>query len=414
VAVEPLPRTQPKPARRSRRPGARGRASDYSSLRRPEPKNAWEKLLRSLRPPRRLKFTREGKYFLGITLGVGFAAINTGNNLLYLLLGMLLSLIVLSGVMSELSLRDLNVVRRLPTRAQVGRAHLVEIEVFNRKKRIPSYAIEVEDLRAGQPADKRCFFLKISPNSAQVAAYRRSPQRRGRDCHVGFRIATRFPFGLFEKSREVPCEGELIIYPAVDALRLRSEAGGRRLGGTGLSGRGSGDEVFGLRPMREGDDPRDIYWRKSTLLDQLVLRERARETRPDIELVLEVRRPPESGEDWGSQFERRIRDVASRAVAHLKRGDGVTIAATSGDRVRADRSVGADRLLRFLALVEPIDGAPSHGAPPPSFGGPPTPPPPASASAPASGPTTIATGDAAPPSEPPSGLRSPAAASVKS
>src|SRR6185503_7025769 len=338
----------------SRRPGSRGRTSDYSTLRRPEPKNAWERFIRRLRPPRRLKFTREGKYFLGITLGVGFAAINTGNNLLYLLLGMLLSLIVLSGIMSELSLRDLNVVRRLPTRAQVGRAHLVEIEVFNRKKRIPSYAIEVEDLRAGQPADKRCFFLKISPNSAQVAAYRRSPQRRGRDCHVGFRIATRFPFGLFEKSREVPCEGELIIYPAVDALRLRSDEGGRRLGGTGFSGRGSGDEVFGLRPMREGDDPRDIYWRKSTLLDQLVLRERARETRPDIELVLEVRRPSEAGDEWSVQFERRIREIASRSVAHLKRGDGVTIVATSGDRVRADRSVGADRLLRFLALVDAV------------------------------------------------------------
>ena len=52
----------------------------------------------------------------------------------------------------------------------------------------------------GQPADKRCFFLKISPRSAQVAAYRRTPARRGRDRHVGFRIATRFPFGLFEKS----------------------------------------------------------------------------------------------------------------------------------------------------------------------------------------------------------------------
>ena len=46
--------------------------------------------------PRKLKFTREGKYFLGITLGVGFAAINTGNNLLYLLLGMMLSLIIVS------------------------------------------------------------------------------------------------------------------------------------------------------------------------------------------------------------------------------------------------------------------------------------------------------------------------------
>ncbi len=155
--------------------------------------------------PRKLKFTREGKYYVGITLGVGFAAINTGNNLLYLLLGMLISLMLVSGVMSELSLRDLTVTRRLPTRAQVGRAHLVEIEVYNHKKRVPSYAIEVEDLRASQPADKRCFFLKISPSSAQVAAYRRTPARRGRDRHTGFRIATRFPFGLFEKSSMGRC-----------------------------------------------------------------------------------------------------------------------------------------------------------------------------------------------------------------
>ena len=106
----------------------------------------WGRFRKRLEPPRRLKFTREGKFFVGITLGVGFAAINTANNLLYLLLGMLLALIVVSGLMSELSLRDLTVVRRLPLRAQVGRAHLVEIEVFNHKGMVPSYAIEVEDL----------------------------------------------------------------------------------------------------------------------------------------------------------------------------------------------------------------------------------------------------------------------------
>ena len=71
---------------------------------------------RKFKPPRRLKFTREGKFFVGITLGVGFAAINTANNLLYLLLGLLLALIIVSGVMSELSLRNLTVVRRLPLR----------------------------------------------------------------------------------------------------------------------------------------------------------------------------------------------------------------------------------------------------------------------------------------------------------
>jgi uncharacterized protein (DUF58 family) len=343
-------RAQRDPALRRRPPGHDSRQPTL----RPVPLTRLGRAFERWRPPRKVRSTREGKYFILITFFVFLAAINTGNNLLYLLLGMLLALVILSGVMSELSLRHLTVVRRLPARAQVGRPHLVEIEVFNHKKRIPSYAIEVEDLRAGQPADKRCFFLKISPDSAQVAAYRRSPQRRGRDRHIGFRIATRFPFGLFEKSREVSSEGELIIYPAVDPIRLPNDFAPRKLAGSGSPGRGSGDEMIGLRPMREGDDPRDIYWRKSTLLDQIVLRERARDTRPDVELRLDVRRPKDASDDWSARFERRIRDVASFAVAHLKRGDDVTVVSTAKERIRSDSSVGADRILRYLALVEPV------------------------------------------------------------
>ena len=80
-----------------------------------------------MRPPRRLRFTREGKVFIGITFGVGFAAVNTGNNLLYLVLGLLLSLVILSGVLSEIALRGLEFRRRLPRRAYAGTPALVEI-----------------------------------------------------------------------------------------------------------------------------------------------------------------------------------------------------------------------------------------------------------------------------------------------
>jgi uncharacterized protein (DUF58 family) len=310
--------------------------------------------MRSVRPPRRLKFTREGKFFVGITLGVGFAAVNTANNLLYLLLGMLLALIVVSGLMSELSLRGLTVVRRLPIRAQVGRAHLVEIEVFNHKDKVPSYAIEVEDLRAGQPADKRCFFLKISPNSAQIAAYRRTPVRRGRDHHIAFRIATRFPFGLFEKSREVHADGELIIYPAVDPTLPPPTHAGKSSGGEGAAGRGHGEDIIGLKLMRSGEDPREIHWRKTAAVGQPVMRERARETHPEVRLTLDVIRLNGVSDESDLVFERRIRDIASRAVAHMKRGDSVTIATTAGAIVKSDRTAGADPLLRFLALVESV------------------------------------------------------------
>jgi uncharacterized protein (DUF58 family) len=305
---------------------------------------------------RKLRFTREGRYFLGITMGVGFAAINTGNNLLYLLLGLKLSLIIVSGVMSEISLRHLTVKRRLPARAQVGRSHLVEIEVFNEKGHVPSYAIEVEDQRAEQPADKRCFFLKISPRSAQVAAYRRLPNRRGKESHVGFRIATRFPFGLFEKSREVNSDSDLVIYPKVETVRLPNQGHGERSGDTGPLGRGHSEETFALRRMRDGEDPRDLYWRKSTVPGQFIMRERAEQTHREVRLKLDVYRAKvdseEESEAQDKAFELRIIDLASRAVAHVKRGDRVVIKTNADERISAGRSRGIDPLLRFLALVE--------------------------------------------------------------
>lgn len=321
-------------------------------------------ILSRLRPPRRLKLTREGKYFIAVTFGVGFVGILTANNLLYVLLGILLSLIIVSGMLSEASLRSLRVTRKLPHRAQVGRPHLVEIEVHNDKKRMPSYAIEVEDLRAGQPADKRCFFLKVSPGSSQVAAYRRIPARRGLDQHVGFRVATRFPFGFFEKSREFQLAGSLIIYPAVDPIQLPAQIGSNQVAGGRSRRRGSGDEIMGIRMMRDGDDPRDIYWKRSTASDTRVVMERASEVKSKAHLTIEnTMAGDEPTADESEQFEKRIREAASLAVAHLRRGEHVFLRTSSGGRVVATPSTGSDGTLRFLALLEMeksgVEGTPS-------------------------------------------------------
>jgi uncharacterized protein (DUF58 family) len=327
------------------------------------------RLRRGFKPPRKLKVTREGRYFLGITFGVGLAAINTGNNLLYLLLGVLLALILVSGIMSEIALRGLTVRRRLPTRAQVGRPHLVEIEVHNKKKKLPSYAIEVEDIRANQPADKRCFFLKVSPQSTQVAAYRRTPQRRGREAHIAFRVATRFPFGLFEKSRQIEVPGELIIYPAVHSVRLPPPRARTVGAGAKIASRGGGDELLGLRPYRPGDDTRQVHWRKTAAAGFLVLREHAAEGAPDIDLdmddvssLLSRRDDDEERRRYLEQFEARLRDTASRAVAHLGRGDTILLRTTSGARLRGNPRLGSDPILRFLALLEPCAPPKKEGA----------------------------------------------------
>ncbi|MCH2107861.1 MAG: DUF58 domain-containing protein [Polyangiaceae bacterium] len=307
---------------------------------------------RRFRAPRRLKFTREGKYYVALTFGVGLVGVLTANNLLYVLLGMLLSLIVVSGILSESSLRKIRVTRRLPQRSQVGRVHYVEIQVRNDKKKMPSYAIEVEDLRQGQPADKRCFFLKVAPQSAQVAAYRRIPVRRGLDRHDSFRIATRFPFGLFEKSRVLESSGELIVYPGVEERRLPAQQHGQQDQGGSAASRLRGEEFFGIRLMRDGDDPRDIYWKRSTSGGPRVVIERSSEVRARVRLLLNdtVDSASPSLEEKKS-FEARIRDTASLAVAHLRRGEEVRLKTTSGLSAAASPSSGADPILRFLALI---------------------------------------------------------------
>src|SRR5215471_17275908 len=106
----------------------------------------WARLRRRLRPPRRLSFTREGRIIVVLAVGVGFAAINTGNNLLYLLLGWLLSFIIASGVLSELTLKRLTVERRPPPRVFAGEPFLMEVVIKNEKAARASFSIEIEDL----------------------------------------------------------------------------------------------------------------------------------------------------------------------------------------------------------------------------------------------------------------------------
>ena len=62
-------------------------------------------LRRVFHPRRTIWPTRDGYWSLFVVTGLGVAAINTGNNLLYLLDSLLFGLIVVSGVLSEMVMR---------------------------------------------------------------------------------------------------------------------------------------------------------------------------------------------------------------------------------------------------------------------------------------------------------------------
>lgn len=318
---------------------------------------------------RHLRTTREGKAFIMVTLGVGVAAFNTGNNLLFLILGFMLSLIVLSGVMSETAIKGVRVKRSLPTRAFAGTTCLIELSLENKKPRSPSYSLEVEDIAADGPAERRCYFLKVAPGAEQAASYRRTPKTRGVLEFSGFRVATRYPFGIFEKWRTAQAPGELLVYPALleeptvdeDARSYGLDAPTHRIG--------SGSELAGLRGYEIGDDARSIHWRRTASLGKLVVIERQSDASSQLTILLDNARPDAAdGGDaqlsFDRAFEHAISQAATLAVANLSRGLSVEVLARGTRSPLVMAGTPPDAILRYLALLPAVAARSAQG-----FGG---------------------------------------------
>ncbi len=324
---------------------------------------------RRSRYARQARFTREGRLFVLVTLGVGAAAVNTGNNLLYLMLGLLLSLIVLSGVLSELVLRRVRVQRRLPRRAFAGTPALVVLVVANDKARASSFSIEAEDVAPDEPTDRRCYFLKIAPRSEQAAAYQRTPATRGRLRFTEVVLRTRYPFGLFEKSRLVALEDELVVYPALAPRASTEETSGHAGPDVPTVRRGPGVEVAGLRDYRGGDEARAIHGRRSASLGRIVVRERTRDVAKRLTLLVDERAPEGASEEWRARFEHALSRAATTASRALEEGAAVEAVARSGTSPLVLPGQPPDPIWRFLALLEPIDAGSDAPELPERFGG---------------------------------------------
>jgi uncharacterized protein (DUF58 family) len=297
--------------------------------------------------------TREGWWFLGATVLIGLGAVNAGLNLLFALWGMMLFLIVASGVLSELGLARLEVRRAPPPVIHAGTPYLMGIALANRKRRLPSFSIEVEDLLDGRPIEKRCYFLKLPAGRTQETAYRHTIARRGRHRLTGMRLATKFPFGLVQKSRDVASPTEIIVYPAlvpVAAAVLRGLP--VRHGGSRQRLRSRDGDFFGLRDFRPGDDPRDIHWRTSARRGTPFVRENEDDEGLEVTVVLDnaAGGAPEA-------FEAAVSQAASYALELLARGFRVALVVRGATLAADTGPAQATRILRALALVEP-SGAP--------------------------------------------------------
>ncbi len=305
---------------------------------------------------RRLTFTRLGRWYTALTFGIGLAAINTGNNLLFLVLGLLLSSIIVSGILSEQTLRAVRVERRLPSAASAGQPALIGLVARNGKPRAASFSLELRE--RGGDVQGRGFLVVLAAQQTAEVAYPFLPQRRGLHRFEQLEVATRAPFGLFEKSRPLDAPAQLVVFPrkiATPPARPRALA---REGEQPEDRIGQGLEVHSLRDHRAGEDARTIHWKSSARAGRLIGVDREQERRRRVCVLLDNRTLS------GEALDRAVERAAALVEHELDAGAEVSLA-VAGDRLEAGSGDAHPRqALTLLALLQPAPGAPAPQADP--------------------------------------------------
>lgn len=307
--------------------------------------------------PRSLRITREGKWFIGVLLFIGVAAINTGNNLLYLVVATLLSIIIISGIMSESTLRGVRARRELPQRVYAGEPAVVRLVLENSKARVPSYSLRLEEPgETDGVTSTRGYVLKLEKGSERATTVRYTFTRRGRYRLDGLKVSTRFPFGIFLKGRLVKDPKEVLVYPAINR-KVRPgpvPSSGESTGDVSIMGKGTGVQLYGLREYTLADDARFIHWRSAARSSKLLTKEHESETESTVVVAFDNR-----GAE-GEVFEDAVERAASLAAAYMEGGYRVGLR-TNGVAVPPGR--GGETLHRILATLALIAPSAPEGPP---------------------------------------------------
>jgi uncharacterized protein (DUF58 family) len=304
---------------------------------------AWR---RQFRPPRTLRITKSGRTYLIITVGVGIGALNTGNNLLYLVLGLLLSLVVVSGVLSERVLWSIGVERVGSDSAFAGEGFAFRWRVMSYG--IPAFALTLEE--DGVPLQGVGKIGYLPANQERVVRASMTAPRRGALGLTGVKVTTTFPLGLFAKSRVIDQGGTLLVYPKRRpgvAPPLGATAALPGDAGNPRKKDGSGD-LLGLRELRPDEDARQVHWKKSASAGKLLRTEREREERRAVVLAVSPTLPE-------AALDEQCEILAAQAHALITTGYEVGLDVAAGPRLRPAAGSGQEaRILKALAILQPI------------------------------------------------------------
>jgi len=308
------------------------------------------------------RVTLEGWIYIGGIVLVALAALNTGNNLLFLILASLIASILMSGILSSITLAGVEMRLQLPEHMFAGEPVRATLELKNEKLTLPSFSLRVEGVTkkiASAPAvlETPIYFPYIPRQEAVSQTVPLLFPKRGVYRQEAFRIATRFPFGFLQKARRLDLAAEALVYPSVEASPEFLEVLPGIQGAMESLTKGRGQDLYSLRDYVPTDSARHVHWKATARFGSLMVREFAREDDCSVLLVFDpysLAALPDPSRYEIDRFERSVSLCAAIAWSFHERSAMLEFRGVGAEAPLAPASDNIFFILRHLANIQPL------------------------------------------------------------
>lgn len=247
-------------------------------------------------------FTREGIIYLLVITFISIAALNTGNNLLFIILAILLAGILISGLLSNIVLSGLDLDLRLPEHIFAGENTAARLTIRNSKRLFATYSVTVDSFHkkkrwirrqealpnpGGHILTRSVYAPYIPRQSSVTQPVALKLPRRGRYRQESFWISSKFPFGVLLRKRAFPASQEILALPGIQPTRELHEIIPLIQGELASLQKGQGDDLYSIRNYQEGESTRYIDWKSSARTLAIKVREFTREEEPRLTLIFD-------------------------------------------------------------------------------------------------------------------------------
>jgi len=298
--------------------------------------------------------TFEGAVFVVLAFLIGLAATNTGTNLLYLIFSLMMAFLIVSGVLSSRTLKRLTIGRSLPKHIVADQPIDVRFTVRNGKKFFSSYGLQLSDTLEDGSVAGYCFVLRVPANGQTSVRYPCVFRRRGLYRFAKVAVTTTYPFGLVRRSVTLPAGREVLVYPQILPWEQLGIHAPPDFGERESRRKGPGISLYGIREQHPSEGSRWIHWKKTAQLERLMRREFEAEEKKHVCLIFDNAVEQPDDPQTREAFERTVVRVASVAHHLLLREHQVELVTRSG-RIRYNTGPHQRyRILRSLALIEPV------------------------------------------------------------